>query len=179
LHTSQLVTASQSQQKVSSSRLEFFIENFLDSPGDSRVWLVNVFDGELDLLAGVQRRPKGGDGKQPVESYLLVGGRLHVLQSVELGQELLVEAHDRLVVAFLADLIAASEESFRKISRQAKLRLVLLRNVELDAFLAVLARVRIDDFDLFLLLLGFFLGDHHLGGLKVQKLSELCLKTFY
>lgn len=91
--------------------LELFVENFLDSPGDSGVRFVQIFDGELDLLAGVQRRPQSGDGEESVEADLLVGGRLHALQSGELGQELLVEAEHRLVVALLAHLIAESNET--------------------------------------------------------------------
>lgn len=71
-------------------RSKLFIENVFDSPSDSRVWLVNVFDGMLDLLASVERWPESRYGEKPVESYLLVCGWLHSFQSVEFRKELLI-----------------------------------------------------------------------------------------
>lgn len=90
---------------------ELLTHNLVDSRRDLLVQLVQDVDGVVDLLAGVERRPQGGDREESMKPDLLVSGRLHPLDGLEFVLELLVVADYRVVVASLAHFLAEKEQN--------------------------------------------------------------------
>lgn len=83
----------------------FLVENLLDAGRDFRVEFVENVNGVVDLLACMKRWPERRDGKESMKSDLLISGRLHPLESIEFSLKLVIEADNRLVIAFLTDLV--------------------------------------------------------------------------
>lgn len=90
---------------------ELLTHNLVDSPRDLLVELVQDVDGVVDLLAGVERWPQGGDREETMKPDLLVSGRLHPLDGLEFTLELLVVADYRVVVTSFADFLAENAQN--------------------------------------------------------------------
>lgn len=100
-------------------------------------------------------RPQRGDGEETMKSNLLVSCRLHPLQCFEFRLELIVVANNRLVIAFLANFVT---EMFFKNEKSCTFLTFnnSLWNVEIQPFLPMFACIRIDFFNLLLLLFRSF-----------------------
>lgn len=112
-------------------------------------------------------RPQRGDGEETMKSNLLVSCRLHPLQCFEFRLELIVVANNRLVIAFLANFVT---EIILRITKSCTFLTFnnSLWNVEIQPFLPMFARIRIDFFNLLLLLFRSFVWNHHLDSAELN-----------